>query len=410
MNGKIKLKGINLLIGGLVGSVMLAACTTGSNVGVLTQETNSITSLADYKSMLKYTPINSNQNQLSLTDNGSHTYHQAFVVPQGTTLTLSAVRVTLFTSNNCQYGTESGVVEMKGNGGVQFPPGTYTSSDASDFALHNRFDPIAEANAQSIRFDYRYESGTDTYGAVDAGWVSAACIPSAGFGDYDQSPPTDCVSGGVCGLMNPQVANLPSTYRAVVYVTAMKTNGNIVATANALPTHPAIYIGNLAADYICNYDANKPSRSAGAKFMAALFLRSVSPQHYGVVYYDSSYQRLVATSNDKSNFLMGKILTYPDGWGYGGSNQMSHSIAEFGEDDPWIGGLSNNRDNLSCLLPGSNFNWSSDSSSQSGVTGNTSLQRIKTDGNGYSPEYWNAAGTAGCDTLHKLVCVQQNDY
>lgn len=410
MSKESRLKNINLLTTGLVSSIMLVACTTGSNAGSVTRTVSSTSSLTDYKAMLKYTPLNSNQNNLSLTDNGSHTYHQAFVVPNGTTLTLSAVRVTLFTSNNCQYGTESGVVEMKGGSGVQFPAGTYSSTDASNFALHNKFDPIAEANALSIRFDYRYESGTDTYGAVDPGWVSAACIPSAGFGDYDQNPPTDCVSGGACGLMNPQVANLPSTYRSVVYVTEMKTNGNIVATANALPTHPAMSIGNLAADYICNYDANKPSRSAGAKFMAALFLRSVSPQHYGVVYYDSSYQRLVATSNNTSNFLMGNIVFNPVIKWEGGSAQMFGSIAEFGANDPWIGGFDNNQSGLSCNLSGSGFNWNSDSSSQSGITGDTSLRQIKRDGNGYSPEYWNAAGTAGCDTLHKLVCVQQNDY
>lgn len=399
---------INRIIVSLAISTIIVACNVGNDKENLKSEVDS-SDLAKYKKMLAYASAQTNQDKSAINRASSDTHHQAFTVPAGTTLTFLKMRVTLFSSTNCQFGTELGLVEMNGgSNGVQFPAGTYTSTDASNFALKNRFDPVAESSSLSIRFDYRYESSTDTYGAVDAGWVSAACIPSPGFGDYDSNPPTDCVSGGACGLFNPQVAVLPSTYRSVVYVTAMKTDGNIKATAQALPTHPYITIGITGADYICNYDANKPSRSAGATFKAALFPQSVSPQKRGIYYYDSSYERLIAHSMESSNFLMGYLVSYPATWAYGGSNNMDHSIAEYGSDDPWIGGWNSNRDTfLGCADNSSP--WTSASSDLSGITGDTSLRRIKTDGDGYDSIYWNASSTAGCNTLHKLVCVQQND-
>ena len=105
-------------------SVLLSACNSGTN----TQSTSSVNNsqLAEYKAQLKYTTSISNDVVLR---NPAATRQQSFVSPTGG-VTLNSIRVTLFNSTNCSYGTESQAVTMNGGAGVLFPAGTYTSTAA----------------------------------------------------------------------------------------------------------------------------------------------------------------------------------------------------------------------------------------------------------------------------------------
>ena len=99
-------------------------------------------------------------------------------------LTLNSIKVTLFSSTNCAFGTESAILTMNGAGGVNFPAGTYTSSNASNYALAQRFgseSTYVAFNANSVRFDYLYNSANS-----GPGWVSANCMESTGIGNYDK--------------------------------------------------------------------------------------------------------------------------------------------------------------------------------------------------------------------------------
>ncbi|TXI93873.1 MAG: hypothetical protein E6Q33_02590 [Neisseriales bacterium] len=175
----------------ILASVLLSSCNSGTN----TQNTISVNTspLAEYKAQLKYTDSISNNIGLR---NPAATRQQSFVSPTGG-ITLNSIRVTLFNSTNCSYGTESQVVTMNGGGGVLFPAGTYTSTAASNLSLASRFsgESTAAFAASSVRFDYGYNA----VGDQESGWVSAECIES-GIGNFDPHPPEVCTNNQPCGF------------------------------------------------------------------------------------------------------------------------------------------------------------------------------------------------------------------
>jgi hypothetical protein len=353
-------------------SVLLSACNSGNN----TQNTSSVNNsqLAEYKAQLKYTTSISNDTVLG---NPAATRQQSFVSPTGG-VTLNSVRVTLFNSTNCSYGTESQVVTMNGGAGVLFPAGTYTSTTASNLSLASRFsgESIAAFAASSVRFDYGYNA----VGDQESGWVSAECIES-GIGNFDPHPPEVCTNDQPCGFNSLQIASLPESFVPAIFVTESQFTGNLQAEASA--RNPSgTFNGFTGADYLCQTDSNLPSRGAGSLWRALVYNNASTA--ININYYRSDYSTLIAKA-------MGENLTFINS---DDDYSLINSIVTVPVSTPapivWTG-LSTNTTLLTCQ------DWTSADSSIEGLIGVSTA--ANTD--------WGVVATAPCNLVQHLYCVQQ---
>lgn len=269
-------------------SVLLSACSSGNN----TQNTSSVNNsqLAEYKAQLKYTTSISSGAVLG---NPAATRQQSFVSPAGG-VTLNSIRVTLFNSTNCSYGTESQVVTMNGGAGVLFPAGTYTSTAASNLSLASRFsgESVAAFAASSVRFDYGYNA----VGDQESGWVSADCIES-GIGNFDPNPPEVCTNDQPCGFNSLQIVALPESFVPAIFVTESQFTGNLQAEAST-KNPSGTFNGLTGADYLCQTDSNLPSRGAGSLWRALVYNNSSTTTN--INYYRSDYNTLIAKATGEN--------------------------------------------------------------------------------------------------------------
>ena len=355
-----------VLLSILASIVLLASCNSGSNNSNSTSPIVNNSPLAQYKAMLNYS---SNNTTLGLKADGD-TKQQSFVAPESG-LTLNSIRVTLFSSTNCAFGTESAIVTMNGGSGVTFPAGTYTSSNASNYALAQRFssESTYEAfNANSVRFDYFYNSANS-----GPGWVSANCMQSTGIGNYDTN--NACSDNTQpCGFKTLQIANLPESFLRAIFVTAQAYNGDL-KTAGSGST------GYKGADNLCNKNSNKPSRGAGSTWKA--ILSSNNATESGVYYYRTDYSTRI-------------------GLGYGGrmlNRNSGNTTFAVGAEQTLESSISN-RSNLAWTgTAASNCSyWQSNSSSYRGITG----QQDQTSGT-----WANTTSLNPCDSTKNLYCAQQ---
>ncbi len=268
-------KQVTLLLS-LAGSLSLVACNGGSNANSTTPAVADNSPLAQFKGSLTYTPstkYGTNSNALNSTGD---TKQQSFVVPDGTTLNLSKVRVTLFGSSDCAYGSESAVITMDGGGaGVIFNSGTYTSSDTSNTALYQRFAATLGNTLQDslgVRFDYQYNTANG-----GPGWVSAGCMAS-GLGNYE-STPAPCTAGSACGFKINQVESLPSNYKPYIIMTTNVSNGDL----KKYDSSPSA-TGFTGANAFCMSDPGIPRNGKGSTWVALLQGQSATTQ--GVTYYN----------------------------------------------------------------------------------------------------------------------------
>ena len=354
-----------VLLSILASIVLLASCNSGSNNSNSTSPIVNNSPLAQYKAMLNY---NSNNTNLGLKASGD-TKQQSFVAPESG-LTLNSIRVTLFSSTYCAFGTESAILTMNGAGGVNFPAGTYTSSNASNYALAQRFSSestYVAFNAKSVRFDYFYNSANS-----GPGWVSANCMESTGIGNYDTN--NVCSDNTQpCGFNTLQVANLPESFLRAVFVTAQTYNGDLKTAGGGAD-------GYKGADNLCNKDSNKPTRGAGSTWKAILIANNGTES--GVYYYRTDYSTRIGLA-------YGGMLNRNEtntGFMAGAPTALESSIVESSSVVVWTG---NNTDN--CNL------WTSNTSSFNGMVGSPTQ----------TTTWAERVSSILCLAVRKLYCAQQ---
>ena len=361
----MKVKKNKVLFGILASLVLLAGCNSGRGNNNSTSPMVNNSPLAQYKETLNFNSSNNVPPELKA---DGDTKQQSFVVPKSG-LTLNSIKVTLFSSTNCAFGTESAILTMNGAGGVNFPAGTYTSSNASNYALAQRFgseSTYVAFNANSVRFDYLYNSANS-----GPGWVSANCMESTGIGNYDTN--NACTDNTQpCGFNTLQVANLPESFLRAIFVTAQTYNGDL-KTAGGGTT------GLLGADNLCNNDSNKPARGAGSTWKAILL--SNSGTESGVYYYRTNYSTRIGLA-------YGGMLnrnTFNAGTATGAPANLESSIA-VNSKNTWTGTTSGN-----CS------NWTTSLANTSSIYG----------ASGQISSSWASATLTKCSTKLNLYCAQQ---
>lgn len=213
------LTNLNLLLPGLIVSGLLVACNGGNNTGGNTIMNSN--PLAEYKSMLTYTPAN--QQQIKATGNNQ----QSFTVTGDTTF--SSIDIRFFSNNSCD-GDNGGLYEtITLNNGiahrVSFPAGTYTSSAASNYALCGKYSngcaglyaAFDSDTVQSMRFDYNYSGGGTIRGGCMAG--SADSSYREAVLNWSGSAPWAACTDNNCGFSQSYNDNLPANYTAVPAIT-----------------------------------------------------------------------------------------------------------------------------------------------------------------------------------------------
>jgi hypothetical protein len=364
---------------------IIIGCNSGNSTSTnLNVADNSVNQLANYKSLLSYTLAKEDLKISALL--AGFTKQQAFVVPSGG-ITLNSVRVMIFSSSSCDVANVIGVVTLNGgSNGVMFPPGTYTSSNASNLALYGKFgmDPLM---AKSVRFDYYYNSRNG-----GPGYVAASCMNDTGIADYDGDSPTGCLSGLSCGFNQAimQVAFLPASFVPAIFLTKNSYTGNLG--------------GFSGADAKCMADPALPVRGAGSQWKA--LLNNNRSTQSGVAYYRDDYATIISTANGydlngwgDTSGLIGSIFASDQQVWTGFTPSMDTNYSG------WITDIAG-ADRNSCA------NWTSDSGIliASGVYGKASSTNAQSHTN--SPGFndgWAVDEMAGCDNKLFLYCVQQNN-
>lgn len=381
-----KTKNLKPLLASL--AILLAACNGGnSNTSAIVAPVVNSSPLAEYKAKLVYSTESSNQ-KLRITGD---TKQQAFTT--STSLNLLAIRVTLFNSPNCTYGTAAAIITMNGGSGVVFPPGTYTSSYASNYALFQRFTNESgypnPQNASSVRFDYQY--GTTNRGP---GWVAADCMSSTGLGNYDDPDgdglPETCTADNPCGFNQPTMQNiqLPSAFQRIIFETGLMYNGDLG--------------GFTGANQKCQSDPEMPPRGAASSW-EALLATNKSTQS-GLQYFSAP---------DPMNYIPIAMATGSDLSGFGTGSQINSIITPPRSLVVWTGftpsmSLAYSGWSLVLYPSGSSSNscnnWTSSQNTLSGVYGNVNTitgQQSSTSPSSNSG--WAVSGAQTCDKLAALL-------
>ncbi|TXI93804.1 MAG: hypothetical protein E6Q33_02235 [Neisseriales bacterium] len=357
-----------VLLSILASMVLLASCNSGSNNSNPASPIVNNSPLAQYKAMLNYS---SNNTTLGLKAGGD-TKQQSFVVPESG-LTLNSIRVTLFSSTNCAFGTESAILTMNGDGGVNFPAGTYTSSNASNYALAQRFSSestYVAFNAKSVRFDYFYNSANS-----GPGWVSANCMESTGIGNYDTN--NVCSDNTQpCGFKILQVANLPESFLRAIFLTAQTYRGDLKTAGGGAD-------GYVGADNLCNKNSNKPARGAGSTWKAIItyYTNSNNATESGIYYYRSDYTTRIGRAYGGGMLNRNAANT---GFATGAPITLESSISA-SNFAVWTGSSTRN-----CSY------WTN-----SGINNGLSGQSNVADAN------WASTTNDKCNALKRLYCAQQ---
>ena len=345
--------------------VLLASCNSGSNNSNSTSPIVNNSPLAQYKAILNY---NSNNINRGLKADGD-TKQQSFVAPESG-LTLDSIRVTLFSSTNCAFGTESAILTMNGAGGVNFPAGTYTSSNASNYALAQRFSSestYVAFNAKSVRFDYFYNSANS-----GPGWVSANCMQKTGIGNYDTN--NVCSDTQPCGFKILQVANLPESFLRAIFVTSQNYNGNLKTAGGGSN-------GYKGADNLCNKDSNKPAQGAGSTWKA--ILSSNNATESGIYYYRSDYTTRIGLAYGGGMLNRNTTNT---AFIAGAPTTLESSISANNASYVWTGSSSTNCNS-----------WATTGVAYNGTTGRANE----------SDTNWANKTSENCGSLKYLYCAQQ---
>lgn len=368
---------LGVLLLSLASSVLLMACNSGNSS---TTSAVNMSTLAEYKASLHYTSGRFNMESDDL--GGSITQQQSFTVLTGTTLNLLAVRVTHFSTSTCAYGSGIGSVIIDGGtSGVEFPAGTYTSTNHSNYALYTKLATAAPPErALGVRFDYKYNTANG-----GPGWVSSPCM-ATGLGNYDKGPAAACTGeSSTCGFSTIQADILPSEFRTAIFVTNSTHNGNF-AGDNASKS----WYDN--ADTFCMTDSAIPVRGAGSNWAALLYgpgrLTGVTGHQD---YYRSDYQTVILKSSSTGGLgwlNIESINTIPPTF----TANLESSIESEGW-AVWTGAFSGSQ-TYTCNA------WSSEQHSALGVIGNS---------DGTDSSWAQTTSAKVCSLPLPVYCVQQDN-
>lgn len=359
-------------------SVMLLAACSNNSSGSSPANT---TTLAQYKAMLAYMPVNTSKSSLR---EAGDTKQQSFTIANN--VNLIDLRVTLFSTNNCQFGTNTATVTMSGgNAGVSFDAGTYTSTNASNLALQSRFgNLVTTLNAQSVRFDYNYNTANG-----GPGWVSADCMENTGLANYESSP-AECINGSQCGFDQAiqQDALLPESFQRAIFTTNTLTNGNMG--------------GFAGADAICNNDLNKPKLGAASLYKALLAGNNSTTA--GVNYYRSDYTTKIATATGNNLVAFGNASALLNSV----SSGLAHNVwtgftpAMTADGNGWFY-YANDATHNNCLA------WQGGNNTSYGIAGANNIAESQAQVT--TPYYntgWAVSSNTTCNTSLPIMCVQQS--
>lgn len=264
---------VNILIRSVLFSSLFAilslacvSCSNGSNSGV--SHTVSQNPLQSYVSQLQYTPLSKLAGKGLDSTLGNQ---QSFVLRNSATF--NSIQITYFNNSNCT--SLANTVTL--NGPAALSPGTYTSTDQSNYALCSKYPSngcqglLSDASTSTAGWSMQY-----TYTYSDGSSYQSVCMnnPNNVAGNYEveadysaPSTPVACTSGSSCGFSQAY----PELWMGWA-VESGATNGGVYAYGIAYDetTSSSVYIVGgtntaLASDltqagdvdyFIAKYDAN----------------------------------------------------------------------------------------------------------------------------------------------------------
>lgn len=197
---------VNILIRSVLFSSLFAilslacvSCSNGSNSGV--SHTVSQNPLQSYVSQLQYTPLSKLAGKGLDSTLGNQ---QSFILLNSATF--NSIQITYFDNSNCT--SLANTVTL--NGPAALSPGTYTSTDQSNYALCSKYPSngcqglLSDASTSTAGWSMQY-----TYTYSDGSSYQSVCMnnPNNVAGNYEveadysaPSTPVACTSGSGCGF------------------------------------------------------------------------------------------------------------------------------------------------------------------------------------------------------------------